>query len=82
MINKDLQVLYPTKLINYFQLKFVSEPKLRWVESSDPRLSHALMDKFLMLENNKISKNACKSNTSKLTCINKRRKFGIVVILF
>ncbi len=68
------------KTIYYYHLQFKTEPKLRWVDSSDPRLSKSLMDEFLVLKNNKKYKNQCNSNSSKLTLINNLRTYGIVVI--
>jgi hypothetical protein len=67
------------KKINLFQLKFENKPTLRWVEATDPRLSQSLMDEFLILRNNKKTNIQCNSNNSKLTCINKRRTYGIVL---
>ena len=67
--------------LNLFQLKFHSTPKLRWVAATDKRLSQTLIDEFLILKNNHKSRNTCNSITSKLTCINKRRTYGIVVML-
>ena len=68
------------KAINLFQLKFENKPTLRWIEATDPRLSQSLMDEFLILKNNKKTNIQCNSNNSKLTCINKRRTYEILVI--
>jgi hypothetical protein len=66
--------------VNYFELAFESSPKKRWVEESDRRLGHFLIDEFLRKKH--AMRNTCNSAVSKVTCISKRRTYGILVSLF